>query len=505
MRKGIILTVMFLGVLVLGFSQSTLSGTYRYSANAYITFNGSSFSGSWNSTTAISGTYAVSGTRLTLNITGGPKAPNTWAWTIVDANTLRDQDGDRWNKEGAGTGSSANVPARPPVVWTVNSPAGWIDAVNGIRNGGNNREHSIIVSGNISVIPTLESENTFGTLTGITVTMQGEGSLTTSSGDPLLRIGERQTIIARDVSFRSLVAIGKGGAFRMEGRASVSGSSVVIDNGGSFAMKDNSSVAGGRGVHNGGEFIMTGGTISGNTNGSGGGVYVSGRFAMSGGIISGNTSTSAYYSGGGVYIDRGGIFLILGGTISENISATAGSGGGGVCIGGRGTFIMQGGTISGNTSGYGGGVCVDEGGAFTMQSGTISDNKSDRSGGGVYISGEYSDRGRGSFTMQGGMISGNTSRDSGGGVYVANYGTFTMQGGTISGNTSSGSGGGVNGLITKTGGTIYGSDEVDEKLRNTAVKGSALYNNNSSSGQWRNATAGPSVNSPATFGFWMND
>jgi len=97
MMKRIILTVMLLNILALGYSQSTLSGTYRYSSNADITFTGNTFTGSWNATSPISGTYTVSSSRLTLNITGGPKSPNTWVWNIVDANTLRDQDGDSWS------------------------------------------------------------------------------------------------------------------------------------------------------------------------------------------------------------------------------------------------------------------------------------------------------------------------------------------------------------------------------------------------------------------------
>jgi FKBP-type peptidyl-prolyl cis-trans isomerase len=96
MKKVLILAVMLVSVLAMGFSQTTLSGTYRYSTNANITFTGNTFTGSWNATSPISGTYTVSGSRLTLNIKGGTKSPDTWVWTIVDPNTLKDQDGDSW-------------------------------------------------------------------------------------------------------------------------------------------------------------------------------------------------------------------------------------------------------------------------------------------------------------------------------------------------------------------------------------------------------------------------
>jgi hypothetical protein len=471
MKRGFILTAM-LCVAALAFSQAALSGTYRYSANAYVTFTNGRFEGRWNAQTPISGTYAVSGTRLTLTITGGPRAGNTWAWTIADANTLRDQDGDRWGKEGTAQAQGATAPVS--ATWNINSPSDWIEAVNGIRNGGNNKSYVINVPGAVSVISTPEDQNTFGTVTGLTVTIQGEGELAINGSGSLLRIGSRQTVIAKDLTLRgssdfitSLIYIGQNSAFRMEGGVSVTG--------GRF----------GGGVRvDGGTFTMNGGTISGNS-GKGGGVYVGrGTFNMSGGTISGNTSYKSLsydyrgnyrgYSdgeGGGVYVDSG-TFNMSGGVISGNTAER--NGGGGMYVNG-GTFTMLGGTISGNTA--------------------ASDNY-DSSGGGVIIGGN------GTFTMQGGTISDNTSSNGGGGVYVGS-GTFTMQNGTISGNKANRYGGGVcvnGGTFTKTGGTIYGSN-AEEGLRNTAQwEGSTVYNNQ----QWRNATAGPTMNT-ATFGFWMND
>jgi hypothetical protein len=43
-----------------------------------------------------------------LNITGGPRAGTTWAWTIVNDTTLRDQDGDRWSMGGSSSSSGIN-------------------------------------------------------------------------------------------------------------------------------------------------------------------------------------------------------------------------------------------------------------------------------------------------------------------------------------------------------------------------------------------------------------
>jgi branched-chain amino acid transport system substrate-binding protein len=109
MKKGLFFTVMLMSVLTFGFAQSVLSGTYRYTANVYITFTGNTFTGTWNKSSTMTGTYSVSGNRLTLNITGGTLAQNTWNWTIVDVNTIRDHDGDRWSKEGTASVSIQNT------------------------------------------------------------------------------------------------------------------------------------------------------------------------------------------------------------------------------------------------------------------------------------------------------------------------------------------------------------------------------------------------------------
>ena len=132
MKKVIICLVLLVSVLVLGFAQSALSGIYRYNSDYYISFAGNNFTGSWGGS-SMSGTYSVSGSRLTLNITGGAVGRNTWNWTIVNASTIRDQDGDDWRKEG---GSSVNPPANDGlVVWS------FTDEVEGIINNYYRRDN----------------------------------------------------------------------------------------------------------------------------------------------------------------------------------------------------------------------------------------------------------------------------------------------------------------------------------------------------------------------------
>lgn len=138
-------------------------------------------------------------------------------------------------------------------------------------------------------------------------------------------------------------------------------------------------------------FIMYGGSITGNTTTGGenitwrsGGVWVrdNSTFTMYGGSITDNTTV---WNGGGVYVGDSGKFYMHGGEISgNNASSNSGSSGGGVHIGG-GTSTMTGGTISGNSaSNNGGGVHIGSGSTFTMTGGSITGNNAG-TGGGVYV------------------------------------------------------------------------------------------------------------------------
>jgi hypothetical protein len=280
----------------------------------------------------------------------------------------------------AGGTAASRAAAEPPPegALIVNNIASWNTAINRVRNGGNDQTYVIHVTGSVSV-PVVD-ENLFGAVIGLTVTIQGGGTLAISNANgSLLRIGARQTIIARNITLR--------------GRSDNNRAVVQIESGGTFRMEGGALVTGNTGRFYGGGVCVEGGT-----------------FAMSGGTISGNTVNGGYFGstgGGGVWVGDG-TFTMSGGAISGNTAngGNSSNGGGGVWVGG-GTFTMAGGTISGNTN----------------------DGVMGSTGGGVYVN--YN----GTFTMQGGAISGNTARDSnGGGVYVMNRGTFTKTGGTIHGN-----------------------------------------------------------------------
>ena len=295
----------------------------------------------------------------------------------------------------SGVTTSADTIPDGAIVLNVNNVATWNTAVNKIRNGGDDQAYIINVTGNVAIPIPPNNENIFGSVIGLTLTLQGGGTLSISNTTgSLLRIGARQTVIARNITLRgrsgnnsAVITIESGGTFRMEVNVSITGN-ICNDSGYSGVLV------------NGGMFTMQGGTISGNIAGweGGGGVSVkSGTFTMQGGTISGNSNKS--WQG-------------------------FGNGGGGVSVNG-GTFTMQGGTISGNSSnigyGDGGGVFVD-GGTFIMQGGTISDNVANkRYGGGVYVN-------KGTFTKTGGTIQGNdepnhqnSAKEQGHAVYLDSY------------------------------------------------------------------------------------
>jgi hypothetical protein len=200
--------------------------------------------------------------------------------------------------------------------WTVNNVGTWIEAVNGIRSGGNDKEYTITVTSTVSVPASTES--TFGDVTGITVTIEGSGTITLSNNGVLLQVGTGQTVVAKDITLQGrtnnnapVVRINSG-TFRMEGNAKVSGNTgngVTIESnygGNSTFIMDGGTISGNTGngvfLHAEGRktFTMGGGTISNNSADNGGGVYQSGgTFAMQGDAsISGNT---AVFYGGGVY------------------------------------------------------------------------------------------------------------------------------------------------------------------------------------------------------------
>jgi len=434
-----------------------------------------------------------------------------------------------------------NDPAKT-VTWEVNNLTTWADAHYGITNGGDNKIHIITFSDNVAIPPTAVFADTFGSVKDITVLIQGTGIIRTSNIGSMLNIGNKQTVIVKDVTLQgrdnnvSLIDVSIGGTFRMEGNAKITGNKAHSNNtnilaggvritGGTFVMQDESEVSGN--------------TISTNmTNGEawGGGIFLrSGSFIMKDNAkVEGNTaiinSSVKQASGGGVYVN-GGTFIMENGSISNNIvngGRYGNASGGGVYVN-DGTFVMHNGIISknivkGNQTAKGGGVCSIIIENFTIHNGIISDNTLNADGNGIvyaYGGGVY-----GNLTMFGGTISGNKviaekTRGNNNDVFAYGggvYGKIIMNDGIISGNTvsannyintdrASANGGGVYTFsFTKTGGTIYGNNTADN-LGNIAVggRGHAIYLNSFSTGDnWRNAATRPNDNSNR-LDFWLNE
>ncbi|MDR0472739.1 MAG: hypothetical protein LBH43_03575 [Treponema sp.] len=360
------------------------------------------------------------------------------------------------NDSGKNDGYDNTVPGS-----NIEAKWAWLEA-----NAKSDTNYTIVMKANESIGPTTleyyefdeSGEKTSKTNIGINIVSNGaERIISLSSPGSLFIVAEG-------------VTLSLGNNITLQGYYSDDSSLVIVN--GNLVMNTGSRITGSSGpgvaVING-NFTMNGGEISGNN--SYGVLMGLGAFTMNNGKISGNAGCGA-----GVVM---GSFTMNGGEISNNNSSSASSGGVFVVWG---SFTMNGGVISGNTSGtdgssvYGGGVYVGMG-SFTMNSGIISGNTSSGNGkgGGVHV-------GMGSFTMNGGVISGNATNGigQGGGVYVA-MGRFTMDGGVISGNITSGNGegGGVYVSVGSTflivNGTIYGSNEANTGLRNTAADGEALY------------------------------
>ena len=204
-----------------------------------------------------------------------------------------------------------------------------------------------------------------------------------------------------------------GGTFTMYG-GEISHNTCITrsaEGGGGVWVKDNGS--------NIGNFAMYGGTICNNTykgigNCGGGGVYASGTgdFIIQGGTITGNqcsyndTSTSNGASGGGLYIsDAHSKLRIENSTISNN---TCDGDGGGIFIISNVTGSITNCTISNNSatgaSSKGGGLAFDTATA-TITGGSITDNKTAGNGGGMAV-GSWGDDSK--ITLSGSMnFSGN--------------------------------------------------------------------------------------------------
>ena len=305
--------------------------------------------------------------------------------------------------------------------FSVKNSDQWKEAINAIMSGGDNKTHTVNVTEDFNIPGTAVS--TFGSLTGITITIIGDKKISLADGSigSLLRVGSGQTVILQDVDLQGNKAnkyplvYTNGKALIMRGSASVSGNARrgVYLSEGTFTMKDNASVF---------DNTVTG------TNG--GGVYAGGGTFIIQDNASVHSNTATF-------------------TIGRN-NTIIGAEGGGVYIASGGAVIMEGGSVNGNNSVSGAGVYIANGGSFRAIGGSLYGNTAENNGGGMYITW------RGSSLMEGGSVYGNTATKNGGGVYIDGGGSSVME-----------------------GGTVYGRD-AEESFKNTAERGVAVYDENQS-------------------------
>jgi hypothetical protein len=203
------------------------------------------------------------------------------------------------------------------------------------------------------------------------------------------------------------------------------GGTLIFENG--AGVRDNSNAYGGSsrleggGVLVEGEFLMRGGTISGNTAGTVVDPSIGGGFAFRRLRPSESVGDS---HGGGVYINRQGVFTMSGGSVSGNYAS---GDGGGVHIASGGVFAMSGGELRSNYAGRnGGGASIDRDSAFTLSGGSVSGNYAGSNGGGVAANGAR-------FEMSGGILLGNVAKSYGGGALLSGGAVFAK---TNAGNTA---------------------------------------------------------------------
>ena len=230
---------------------------------------------------------------------------------------------------------------------------------------------------------------------------------------------EQGTVTGNEVSsYGGGIYNGTAGTFTMNG-GRITKNTALAENPSAGTMNRNK----GGGIFNNGTFTMYDGEISENRSGQGGGVQnglsmpanvKGGDFVMEGGVISGN---SALFYGGGVYIDENG-----------------------------GTFSMNDGEIRENTAEYnGGGIFIDTRSTATIRKGRIESNTANGkagggyAGGGIYVNQSSSDeKENGTLYLYNAAVYHNTSKLEGSGIAACPYSNvkvYVTNGGLIYGNT----------------------------------------------------------------------
>jgi hypothetical protein len=237
------------------------------------------------------------------------------------------------------------------------------------------------------------------TFENITIRSGGGGAAYGGNGGGMY-IGGGSTVIWKSGSIIDSRALSGGGVYVDNSEfdfmtGSISGNTAAGSTATNFTTGNSPVVQGGGGVYlNGVEslFWLANGEISGNsTAGSGGGVLVNGsavpdepndndlnpdndmphNFIMSGGTVKGNTATGGFWphGGGGVFTAKG-VFEMMGGQIMNNTSTRQG---GGVFVWSRAVFYMDGDSSVTANSGVGSSKAICSRGVTTLRGNAQAD------------------------------------------------------------------------------------------------------------------------------------
>ena len=275
----------------------------------------------------------------------------------------------------------------------IGEPLTW-EGLRGIVNNAQQTPTTIVIPNDIDAADST-NPNAIIIPAGSDITLVGAGNVE-------FRLLEQTTPNQRHF------IVNNGGTLTLGERVALYGGSdnpgisggVVVNNNGNLILDggaiayNRAAAGGGVDIVAGGQVLMTDGWIVGNTaNVNGGGLRVLGEFVMDGGTISGNEADL----GGAMLLNNvNAYFEMNGGTIENN---TARNGGGAVNIA-IGRMVMNDGEIIHNTAAnQGGGVRVV--GTFEMNGGLIAYNHATNGGGVFFAAGSQ-------FAPRGGVIRDNT-------------------------------------------------------------------------------------------------
>jgi len=254
------------------FSSAGLTVTARYTDNSVVTVS-SGYALSWNDQPLNEGNTAITNTLGDKTVTVDWRGKTeTFTVTVSDANSFLITNTTQWN-----------------------------NALSLIRDGGNNKDYTLTINGDIGVDGVTSANNGtagLGSVSSLSITLKGSGKLYLTSQGSILRVNTNQTLYIDSAELT------------LEG----------LKNGQNNAVQDNNaSVLEVIGTN--AKLELKDGIISGNTSSnSGGGVSVTmyGNFTMLGGVIHSNTA----YNGGGVYAFLGNFRIVTGTVYGSNASPT---------------------------------------------------------------------------------------------------------------------------------------------------------------------------------------